>query len=392
MIHLYCIQYLLSLTKSECSMEKFKYYKQVIWAIILAGLMVLIALRISDIGAAIRTLGTALVPLILGGCIAFVLDILVVRYERWLWPTKDKGWKEKIRRPISIILSFLTVSLIMYFIARMAVPQLIHSLSLIVAAIPQLYVDFQLWIHQMSDTLGISSNPTIMEALNDESIVQYSKELGTKGGTYIVNTMGDILSWTFNLFLGLIFAIYMLLDKERLLGQCQRILRAYVSNTVVDRLNYFANVAIETFSNFFVGQFIDALLLGIAVGVTLWGFDVSYAMTLACVIGLTGLIPMLGIYIGGIMGVIILLTVSPMEALIYVIIIEVLHQIESNFVYPKIVGNSVGLPGLWVFAAVIIGTSLAGLIGMLVGVPLAATLYKLLREDVARRLAAQNTL
>lgn len=371
-------------------MEKFKYYKQVIGAIVLAGLMVLIALRISDIGEALRNIGTAFVPLILGGCIAFVLDILVVRYERWLWPTKRTGWKEKIRRPFSIILSFLTVSLIMYFIARMAVPQLIHSLSLIVAAIPQLYMDFQAWIYQTADTLGLSSNPTIMEALNDESIVQYSKELGTKAGTYIVNTMGDVLSWTFNLFLGLIFAIYMLLDKERLMGQFQRILRAYVANPIVDRLNYFARVAIETFSNFFVGQFIDALLLGIATGITLWLFDVSYALTLACVIGLTGLIPMLGIYIGGVMGVIILLTVSPMEALMYVVIIEVLHQIESNFVYPKIVGNSVGLPGLWVFAAVIIGTSLSGLVGMLIGVPLAATLYKLLREDVSRRLATQN--
>ena len=123
-----------------------------------------------------------------------------------------------------------------------------------------------------------------------------------------------------------------------------------------------------------MGQFIDALILGIMVGITLWLFNISYATTIACVIGLTGLIPLIGIYVGGIMGAVILLTVSPMDALIYVIILEILHQIESNVIYPKIVGNSIGLPGLWVFAAVIIGGSLMGVTGMIIGVPLVANL------------------
>ena len=373
-------------------MEKFKYYKQLIWAIVLAGLMVLVALRISDIATGVMSFVTAFIPLILGGCIAFVLDILVVRYERWLWPTIQVGWKYKIRRPLSIILSFLTISLIVYFIARMAIPQLVHSLTLIVAAIPQLYVDFQTWLFHMSNTLGITNNQTIMDTLNGESIVNYTKELGTKGGTYVVNMMGTILSWTFNILLGLIFAIYMLLDKERLLAQGKRILRAYASDEIVNRVSYVSRVAIQTFSNFFVGQFIDALVLGVMVGITLWAFNISYATTIACVIGLTGLIPMLGIYIGGIMGAIILLTISPMEALIYVIIVEILHQIESNFIYPKIVGNSVGLPELWVFGSVIIGASLMGVIGMLIGVPLVATLYKLLMTDVDKRLASNEGL
>ena len=128
------------------------------------------------------------------------------------------------------------------------------------------------------------------------------------------------------------------------------------------------------------------------VGVTLWICNISYATTIACVIGLTGLIPLVGMYVGGLMGAVILLTISPMDALIYVIILEVLHQIESNVIYPKIVGNSVGLPGLWVFAAVIIGGSLMGVTGMIIGVPLVATCYKLLMTDVEERLASNEGL
>ena len=128
------------------------------------------------------------------------------------------------------------------------------------------------------------------------------------------------------------------------------------------------------------------------VGVTLWICNISYATTIACVIGLTGLIPLVGIYVGGLMGAVILLTISPMDALIYVIILEVLHQIESNVIYPKIVGNSVGLPGLRVFAAVIIGGSLMGVTGMIIGVPLVATCYKLLMTDVEERLASNEGL
>lgn len=373
-------------------MKEFKYYKQLIGAIILAGIMIMMALRISDIASGLDAIFTAFVPLIVGACIAFVLDILVVRYERWLWPKCDSGWKYKIRRPLSLLLSFVTISVIVYFIARMALPQLIHSMSIIVAASPQLYTDFQTWMQHITETIPMASNQTIIDALSGENIAKYTREWGTKGGTYIVNTMGTVLSWTLNIGLGLIFAVYMLLDKERLMLQGKRILKAYASDEWVSRVSYVTRVAVQTFSNFFVGQFIDALVLGVMVGITLWLFNIEYATTIACVIGLTGLIPLLGIYVGGIIGAVMLLTVSPMDALIYVIILEVLHQIESNFIYPKIVGNSVGLPGLWVFAAVIVGGSLMGVTGMLIGVPLVATCYKLIMTDVDGRLASNEGL
>ena len=128
------------------------------------------------------------------------------------------------------------------------------------------------------------------------------------------------------------------------------------------------------------------------VGITLWLFNIEYATTIACVIGLTALIPLVGAYVGGAIGAIILLTVSPMDALLFVVILVVLQQVEGNFIYPKIVGNSIGLPELWVFAAVIVGGNLVGVIGMLIGVPLLATCYKLLISDVDGRLASNEGL
>ena len=368
-------------------MVRVKHYKQIIAAIILAGIMVMIALRISYITSWLGKTLEAFVPLVVGACIAFVLDILIVRYERFILPNATAGWKAKLRRPLCLTLALLTIGLILYVIARMAIPQLVHSLSIIVTALPTLYNDFESWVSSYVTMLPDFGNQAIINTLNGGSMIGELKQWGTKGGTYIVNAMGSVVEWTFNIIIGLIFAIYMLLDKERLLTQTKRILCAYLPDKRVEQGAYVGRVAIDTFSNFFVGQFLDALVLGVLVGITLALFNISYALTIACVIGLTGLIPLLGIYIGGVMGAIILLTVSPMEAFIYVVILEVLHQIESNFIYPKIVGNSVGLPGLWVFAAVIVGGSLYGVVGMIAGVPLVATIYKLLMEDVDKRLS-----
>ena len=153
-------------------MKKFKYYKPLIGAIILAGVMIMMALRISDIASAIDAIITAFVPLIVGACIAFVLDILVVRYERWLWPKSESGWRYKIRRPLSLVLSFMTISVIVYFIARMALPQLVHSMSIIVASSPQLYTDFQTWMQHITETIPMASNQTLMDTLSGESIVK----------------------------------------------------------------------------------------------------------------------------------------------------------------------------------------------------------------------------
>lgn len=361
-------------------------YKGIIIAVVLAGIMGIIAIRFNDVLAIISALIEALVPFIIGAILAFVLDILVQQFERlWRRIFPSKGYTN-LERLVSIILSLVTIIVVISFIGRMAIPQLIHSLGIIVNSLPVLYTDTMRWVTMHISGIQVGNNITVADSISTESIIEQVRTWGTQGGRYIVSTMGSAVTWFINFVIGLIFAIYILLDKERLTYQFSKLFRAYLPDTMVGKMSHIVSVGSDTFSKFFVGQFLDAVILGTLVGVALAIFQVSYASTIGCVIGLTALVPMVGAYVGGIMGLLMVLTVSPMEALVYLIILVVMQQVEGNFIYPRIVGGSVGLPGLWVFASVTIGGALFGIVGMLLSVPLTATIYKLLREDVNRRL------
>lgn len=364
-------------------------YKQVLWAIVLAGLLIMVALHIADISQWIGKGLNAGMPLLIGAILAFVLDIAVVRYERIVFPRTKKPWLQRLRRPLCIGLAICTIIAIFIFIAWMAIPQMARSLSLLVTAVPSLVKSLQAWITPYIDMLP-DGGVELMHTLQSESTMISLKEWGTKGGTYVVTMMGVIMEWTFNIVIGLIFAIYILWEKDTLRRQMDKLLAAYGSERWSGRIRYVCNTFGYTFSNFIIGQCLDALVLGVLVGVALWGFNISHALTLACVVGVTGLVPLLGVYVGALMGVLILLPSSPMEAFIYLAVLEVIHQIESNIIYPKIVGDSIGLPGIWVFAGVIVGGTLCGVSGMILGVPVVAAMYRLLQNDVAKRLGIKE--
>ena len=257
-------------------------------------------------------------------------------------------------------------------------------------AIPIVYQHGLEFVTNHMDIIPGITPDTIVSTIQGQTWVGNLSEWGSKGGSYVVKTLGTAAEWVFNALIGLFFAVYILLDKEKLSSQTSSFAKAYMSTEAYKRCSHWLSVAYTTFSQFFIGQFLDALVLGVFMGVTLMAFGVTYAWTIACVISLTGLIPMVGIYIGAVIGAIILLTVSPWETVVFLIILEVIHQIESNFIYPRIIGSSVGLPGLWVLAAVIVGGSLYGITGMLIGVPLVATIYKLLQEDVRHRVVEKR--
>lgn len=367
-------------------MKLYDQYKQIVTLILVAGLMIIVAFRFSDLIGILDRIFNALIPLLIGIVLAFILDILVKKYEKFWFPRKKTGFLKKSRRPVAIFLSLLTVIAVIAFIGRMAIPQLVHSLGIIVNALPYLYQDVSNWIRDNLSTISLGSNMTIGESINSNDVIEQVRSWGTQGGRYLVSTMGSAVSGLTNFAMGFIFAIYILLSKEDLKRQFTKLFRAYLPDLWVARTSHFVQVGTQTFSNFFVGQFLDALILGVMVGIGLHIFGVSYANTIACVIAMTALVPMVGAYVGGLMGLIMLLTVSPLQALIYLIVLLVMQQIEGNLIYPRIVGSSVGLPGIWVFGAVVIGGSLFGIIGMLLGVPLMGTIYKLLREDVHKRI------
>jgi predicted PurR-regulated permease PerM len=190
----------------------------------------------------------------------------------------------------------------------------------------------------------------------------------------------------FNLLVSLVFAIYLLLSKDKLVGQLERIQQAFLKESLRRKINYTLSVANESFTSYISGQFTEAVILGSLCTLGMWIFQFPYATTVGVFVGVTALIPVVGAYLGAAVGGFLILMVDPLKALFFLIYIVILQQLENNLIYPRVVGTSVGLPGIIVFIAVIIGGGLLGVPGMILGVPTAATIYKLIQAETRKRL------
>ena len=205
-------------------------------------------------------------------------------------------------------------------------------------------------------------------------------------GPHLLEFTSGLVSMVVTGVLALVFSIYMLSGKERLLSQCRRLLRAYVPPKFADPILDVVHLTGDTFTHFVTGQLIEACILGGLCSIGMLFIQPDYAPLIGVIIGSSALIPVAGAYIGAILSALLLLMVSPLKAVTFLIFLVILQQIEGNVIYPKVVGTSIGLPGIWVLAAVTVGGGLMGLVGVLLSVPIASVLYTLLRRDVHRRL------
>ena len=254
-----------------------------------------------------------------------------------------------------------------------------------------------LWVIQNEDIKPFLDPEVLNAQIDWQKMIKDIIDVVVTGAGGVMNSALNIASSLFSFaaqaLIGFIFAMYLLLNKEKVLGQFNKLFRVYLKDKVRDKMEYFFAVANETFKSYIVGQCTEAVILGVlcAIGMLIFGFP--YAGMTGAVIGVTALIPVAGAYIGAAVGAFMICTVSPLKAVLFIVYIVVLQQLEGNLIYPKVVGSSIGLPGMWVLAAVTIGGGIMGIPGMLFGVPLAATLYKLLRADVNHKLkntAAEN--
>ena len=329
-------------------------------------------------------------PLITGCITAFVLNLLMKRLESWYFPHSQNQFVIKSRRPVCIFLSMLTWALILALICTLVIPELVSSFALIGKEIPPTLE----WLyHFVSDNLdGIPSLQQLLLNLNLNWSVLVQKLISyiSLGVGDVINTALAVITGVFglltNLLIGIIFALYLLLDKERLLRQFSRLFEAHLKPKKYQQFLRLMRTANESFSSFIVGQFTEAIILGLLCTAGMFLLRLPYAAMTGAVVGATALIPIVGAYIGAGIGAFMILTVDPMKALFFLIFLVILQQIEGNFIYPKVVGTSVGLPGIWVLAAVIVGGGLFGILGMVLGVPLAATIYKVLKNRVSRKL------
>lgn len=331
---------------------------------------------------------SAATPLIIGCVMAYVINILMGFYERWY----DKLFKVKvavkIKRIVCLILAFLSLFGIIALIVNLVLPELINCIASFIRLIPgalEMMIDFvgkeqiMKFFPELANGFDISSISTEVEGV-------IKTVLGGVGGAVgsIMVAVTSAASVVMNVIIGLIFSLYVLLEKEKLGEQTCVLVKTYLPK-VADKIFYVTEVVDNSFHSFIVGQCIEAVVLGglCVVGMLLLQFP--YAVMIGVFIGFTALIPIAGAYIGAAVGAIMILTVSPLQAVQFLVFVLVLQQIEGNLIYPKVVGQSIGLPGIWVLTAITIGGGVLGVGGMLIAVPLFAAAYRLLKEDVEKR-------
>lgn len=365
--------------------------------ILFAAAVILALMKFDLLCEAAVFIANILKPFIVGGMIAFVINIPMRFFETKIFngqriKNARGAYLQKGRRGISLILSFLVVILVITLVAVTVIPQLVATIKVLTNEIPVFWDNV---INELE--VLFAANPELTQILADFEAVEidWHKIIDT-ALEFLRNGMGNMLTSTFsvassiisstvNFFIALVFSIYILAQKEKLGNQFSRLLEAYTSPKIYNGTLKVCRLLHQNFSHFITGQCTEAVILGLMfiISMTLFRFD--YAVMIGVLIAFTALIPIVGAFIGCFIGAFLMLVDDPVKAFWFVILFIILQQVEGNLIYPHVVGNSVGLPSIWVLAAVTIGGSLMGVFGMLVFIPLLSTVYMLLREDVNRK-------
>lgn len=331
-------------------------------------------------------------PFLLGGAIAFILNVPMSFLERTIFRSKDAQGRppQKIARPCSLTLTILCMIGIIALVMFVVIPQLGSTFVSLGKSIQEFMPGAMIWLEEL-----FHNNEEIMELIGNlnmdwdkilDGVVSFFR---SGAGNVLNSTMSaakSIISSVTTFFIAFVFSCYILLQKERLHVQVKKTMYAYLPEKIVEKILDVCSLTYRTFSSFLAGQCVEALILGFMFFVTMGILRLPYAMLVGILIAFTALIPIFGAFIGCIVGAFLILMVNPVQAFTFVVMFLVLQQVEGNLIYPKVVGNSVGLPSIWVLAAVSIGGSLMGVVGMLVFIPLVSVIYILLRGDVYKRL------
>ncbi len=338
-------------------------------------------------GLALKILGAAS-PIIIGCAIAFVLNILMTFYERHIFKNPKKKFVAKIKRPLSILISFLTLAAIIAVVLWLILPQLISAIEMLVLQVPTALQNLVAWFDQTN--IFSEEFTAILSGIDFKSQIEKIISAVTGGVGDALNVAVKVVTSVFSgivtAFFSIIFSIYILFSKEKLSEQFKRSMRIYLKETLYEKIKYILKIANDCFHNYIAGQCIEALILGVLCMIGMFILRLPYAPMISALIAFTALIPIAGAYIGALVGAFLILMVSPIKALVFLIFIIVLQQFEGNVIYPKVVGSRMGLPAIWVLAAVTIGGGIYGVLGMLLGVPIAATIYYIVQQDVRKKL------
>lgn len=335
-------------------------------------------------------LKTLLMPFIIGAALAFILNVPMRGIERWFSGVKNAA----LRRGIAIVLTFIFIIIVLTFVFWMLLPQIISTVDNLIEKLPLFLNDVRYKVEGF-----LADHPDVLQWLIDNTkfndfdwsgyikqIVDFATNSVQAMITNLFSMIKALFSGVFNAVVALVFAVYCLIRKEILARQARRLIYSFLPEKFCDQLVRIGRLTNASFSNFISGQCVEAVILGAMFAVAMLIFRMPYIPLVSVLIAVTALIPIVGAFAGCILGAFFILVDNPIQAVWFVVMFLVIQQIEGNLIYPRVVGKSVGLPGMWVLLAVAVGGELMGVAGMLIMIPLFSVVYTLLREFTAKRL------
>ena len=364
--------------------------------IVFTALLVVALWKFDVVLDVLKTIGQIIFPFILGGAIVFVINVPMSFLEKKIFENVKKENKavRKLARPVSLLLTIVLVVGVIALVMIGVIPQLTKTMGSLMINITDFIPQIKIWIRDFfHDNREIMKLVDQVQFKPDQAIRWGISLLGNGAGNMMNTTMsavGSVVSGLATFFIAFSFACYVLFQKEKLHVQIRKVLFAFLPKQKADAFLKVCSLTYRTFANFLTGQCLEAVILGCMFVVTLSILRMPYALLIGVLIAFTALIPIFGAFIGCAVGSFLIFMVSPKQAIIFIIVFLVLQQIEGNLIYPNVVGESVGLPSIWVLAAVTIGGNLMGIVGMLVFIPLLSVVYTIFRKVVYQRLKKRH--
>lgn len=365
--------------------------------LVFAAVLVLVLMRFDQVWGAVLTVVGTVAPVFYGIVLAYILNVFVHFFEdvafKPLRNVKSKLWK-RVRRPLAVALAYLLVALVLVSIIAFIIPGLIESMGILADTVQQTvpgYVTSAMdWLNEFAQENDLTFIQDFLRNFNWSNVLSSASAVLRDFLSSLVGVTINVASGVFAAVMGFIFSVYMLMGKEKLLRGVKSTLLAFLPRPTAQKIGQIATLTNRMFFNFIRGQLLECVILGSLCYVGMSILQLDYALLISSVVTLGALIPILGAYIGAAVGVLILLLVHPIDALIFLIFLLILQQVEGNMIYPRVVGSSIGLPPLWTLFAVVFWGGVLGIPGILFGTPATALIYQLLRTSVRSRLRQRN--
>lgn len=349
-------------------------------------IMLAAALRITDVITLVKWLFTVLTPVIIGVCLSFVLNIAVKFFETkvFAFMTTLKTPRPKTAKTLSVVCTYVVFFGAIAILLLVIIPQVTRTAAAITAGFPAFIDRAMEFIRELLERFNITSDRISEILLDGENFLEKAANIVKDNVGSVISSVtsvgGSVISGVVNFFLGLFISVYMLIQRDMILMQCKRFFKAVLKENMFNGVHRVLNISAKTFENFIGGQFIEAIILGSLCFVGMTVLRIPYAPVVSVLVGVSALIPILGAWIGGGVSALLILIANPVKALWFLVFLIILQQLEGNLIYPRVVGSQVGLPGVWVLLAVILGNGFFGALGALFAVPITSVLYTLAGE------------